>query len=475
MSSVTHAALQRQVKQLTNEPESSCKSAQCGGSKQKPRAMPGTVSRALAGAMLLLSLPALAAFTGGRAPLLSGRVLPRAGARGTCMQSSGGGGGATDIFDMATLIGASLARPGAGAFVAGYRAEPSLDYKNPTMDLPIREFSETLPSIRPAKPLELYEYEACPFCRKVREAVSMLDLDVVVYPCPRSGTRYRAKVTDMGGKAQFPYLVDPNTKFASYESDRIIRYLFQTYGDGIVPLPLTLGPLTSASASLASAFRMGKGRQAKPGLPPTPAQPLEFWSYEASPFCRVVRERLCELELAHKVVTVARGSPKREQLVELAGKMQVPYLVDPNTGTQMFESADINAYLDRTYGPGGSSEAPAPASTPAPEEPPAQEVRTQVSARTHESARTHDSVCPQQSALRVRTHVAAFSVSVDPGVCSGSECVDLLFPCGCRTRLALARRRSRWRLNCWTILGRMTDDSLTAKDRPHWSPSLVLL
>lgn len=338
--------------------------------------------------LLLLWLPALAAFTAPPgAQLLAGRAAAparaaplarttagalaraRARARGAAMQSSSSGGGAPDIFDMATLIGASLARPGAGAFVAGYRAEPSQDYKNPTMDLPVREFSETLPSIRPAKPLALYEYEACPFCRKVREAVSMLDLDVVVYPCPRDGTRYRANVTDMGGKSQFPYLVDPNTKFASYESDRIIRYLFQTYGDGIVPLPLTLGPLTTSSAALASAFRIGKGRQARPALPPAPAQPLEVWSYEASPFCRVVRERLCELELAHKVVTVARGSAKREKLVELAGKMQVPYLVDPNTGTQMFESADINAYLDRTYGPGSNG-----ASAAAVVEPPAQEA-----------------------------------------------------------------------------------------------------
>jgi glutathione S-transferase len=27
----------------------------------------------------------------------------------------------------------------------------------------------------------------------------------------------------------------------------------------------------------------------------------------------------------------------------------VPYLIDPNTGVQMFESAEIVAYLDRTY------------------------------------------------------------------------------------------------------------------------------
>jgi len=261
-------------------------------------------------------------------------------------------GGSQDILDIVSLIGASLARPGAGAFVAGYRAEPKQDYKNPTFNIPIREFSETLPSFRPAQPLELYEYEACPFCRKVREAVSMLDLDVIVYPCPRDGTRYRANVTEMGGKSQFPYLVDPNTKFASYESDRIVRYLFQTYGDGLVPLPLSLGPLTTSSAALASALRAGKGRQAKPNLPPSPPMPLELWSYEASPFCRVVREQMCELELAHKVITVARGSSKREQLVQIAGKMQVPYMVDPNTNTQMFESSEINAYLQRTYGSG---------------------------------------------------------------------------------------------------------------------------
>jgi hypothetical protein len=35
--------------------------------------------------------------------------------------------------------------------------------------------------------------------------------------------------------------------------------------------------------------------------------------------------------------------------VERSGKMMVPYLADPNTGTEMFESADIVAYLRRTY------------------------------------------------------------------------------------------------------------------------------
>ena len=33
----------------------------------------------------------------------------------------------------------------------------------------------------------------------------------------------------------------------------------------------------------------------------------------------------------------------------LSGKMQVPYLLDPNTGVRMFESGDIRAYLYETY------------------------------------------------------------------------------------------------------------------------------
>ncbi len=272
---------------------------------------------------------------------------------------------------------ASLARLGSGSFVSGYRADIDTDYSNPTFNLPLKEYSDTLPSIRPLKSLELYEFEACPFCRKVREALSMLDIDATVYPCPKDGVRFRPAVIAQGGKAQFPYLVDPNTQFAAYESDAIIKYLFQTYGDGVVPLELALGPLTLVSAAAATALRPGRGRQsavAASAAAPAPAAPLELWGYESSPFCRLVRERLCELELPHRSVTAARGSPKREQLRAAAGRFQVPYLVDPNTGAAMFESADILAYLDRTYAPGAlpppspaaASDPPPPADTPTP-------------------------------------------------------------------------------------------------------------
>ncbi len=201
---------------------------------------------------------------------------------------------------------------------------------------------------QPERLLELYEFEACPFCRKVREMLSALDLDAKVFPCPRGGTRFRPTVVERGGRAQFPYLVDPNTGASMYESDDINRYLAKTYGDGAVPLALRLGPLTMASSALASAMRPGRGRAARPSK--MPAEPLELYSFESSPYCRLAREALCELELPYVLHNVAKGSPRRAAFVARSGRMMVPWLVDPNTGTSMFESADIVAYLRRTYG-----------------------------------------------------------------------------------------------------------------------------
>nr|MBK7068917.1 glutathione S-transferase N-terminal domain-containing protein [Deltaproteobacteria bacterium] len=202
--------------------------------------------------------------------------------------------------------------------------------------------------VRPEKLLELYEFEACPFCRKVREMLSVLDLDAMVYPCPRDGTRFRPKAKELGGRAMFPYLVDPNTGTALYESDDINRYLAKTYGDGTVPLALSLGPLTILSSALGSAFRAGHGRAASPSK--APALPLELYSFEVSPYCRIAREALCELEIPYVLHNVAKGSPKRAAFEALSGKMMVPYLVDPNTGAAMFESAEIVSYLRRSYG-----------------------------------------------------------------------------------------------------------------------------
>ena len=199
---------------------------------------------------------------------------------------------------------------------------------------------------RPAAPLVLYDFESCPFCRKVREALTVLDLEADVRPCPKGGGRFRPELVARGGKAQFPYLVDPNTGKEMYESDAIVRYLFAEYGEGPPPAVL-LGQLPVIGGSIASGLRFGRGTHAEPSR--APAAPLELWSFEASPFCRIVREKLCTLELPYRLHNVAKASPSRAAFVARSGRMQVPYLVDPNTGAELFESAEIVAYLERSY------------------------------------------------------------------------------------------------------------------------------
>jgi glutathione S-transferase len=199
---------------------------------------------------------------------------------------------------------------------------------------------------RPVEPLLLYEFESCPFCRKVREALTLLDLDADVRPCPKGGQRFRPELVERGGKALFPYLVDPNTRKEMYESDAIVRYLFAEYGEGPPPA-LLLGDWATLTGSLASALRLGRGTQVEPSR--APLLPLELWSFEASPFSRIVREKLCTLELPYRLHNVGKGSARRAAFEKRSGKMQVPYLIDPNSGAALFESADIVAYLERRY------------------------------------------------------------------------------------------------------------------------------
>jgi glutathione S-transferase len=93
--------------------------------------------------------------------------------------------------------------------------------------------------------------------------------------------------------------------------------------------------------------RLGKGSKYQFSKPPV--KPLTLWAYEASPFCKIVRERLSELEIPHLLKNCPRGSRKRQELFNLTGIFQVPFLQDPNTGVNMFESADIIEYLDKIY------------------------------------------------------------------------------------------------------------------------------
>jgi glutathione S-transferase len=204
--------------------------------------------------------------------------------------------------------------------------------------------------------LELYDFEGCPYCRKVREVLCELDLDYLVHPVAQGSPR-RPELKQLGGKVQVPYLIDPNTHTRLYESDDIIDYLNERYGRGrragwSLPIPSLLDDIDSAAAS---AVRLGRGTRCRAATKRTAFKPLTLYNMEGSPYCRKVRETLSELDLTYSVRNVPKGSPKRAELEERGGKVQVPYLIDPNTGTEMYESDEIVAYLEEHYGSGGQA------------------------------------------------------------------------------------------------------------------------
>lgn len=190
--------------------------------------------------------------------------------------------------------------------------------------------------------LQLYEFEACPFCRRVREALTELDLSAEVYPCPKGSTRHRNIVKESGGKEQFPYLIDLSTGTKLYESGDIVKYLFRTYGGGKEP-STGLIESTIFTGWVPTLLRAGRGmsrwESAAADIPP---KKLELFSYENNQFARIVREALCELELPYVLHNVGVGSMSSSQV-------QVPFLVDPNKDVRLGNHQDILQYLFQNY------------------------------------------------------------------------------------------------------------------------------
>ncbi|KAL5078457.1 hypothetical protein RYX36_017441 [Vicia faba] len=197
--------------------------------------------------------------------------------------------------------------------------------------------------------LQLFEFEACPFCRRVREAMTELDLSVEVYPCPKGSVRHRETVRKTGGKEMFPFLIDQNNGVTMYESSDIVKYLFEQYGEGRSP---SLGLLESTifTGWMPTILRAGRGMTLWEcsGVYPPPRK-LELFSYENNPNARIVREALCELELPYILRNVGEGSRRTKLLLDASGSKEVPYFVDHNTGFQSGDYKIILPYLFKTY------------------------------------------------------------------------------------------------------------------------------
>ena len=243
-------------------------------------------------------------------------------------------------IDTATSGFASIARAPYGTTVA---AELNAD-------------SGAVRQLPAASQLKLYEFEACPFCRRVREVVTYLDLEVTIVPCA-AGSRHRAAVaaaaTAQGkDRPTFPYLEDEAAGVNLFESEDIVNHLLRSYGNG-VPLPPPSEyflPSTLLTGWIPALLRPGRGTTVDPSaMASSPAQLPTLYSYDGNQFCRLVREALTELDIPYTLVSVGKGSPARARLVTIAGKSTAPHFVDPNTGAAMGESYDICEYLFREY------------------------------------------------------------------------------------------------------------------------------
>ena len=185
--------------------------------------------------------------------------------------------------------------------------------------------------------------------------------------------RFRPDALDISGVSQFPLLLDLNTGDQLLESADIIDHLYKHYGNASRSasrgLRRQLAVSTSMAATAARSVGGVRGMNATPSI--SAQQPLELFSFEASPYSRPVRELLTELEIPYRLRNFAKSrwqemgppvvrsrwfpdapitSPNRLRMRELTGRSQVPYLIDPNTGVSMFESVDIMVYLKDTYG-----------------------------------------------------------------------------------------------------------------------------
>ena len=244
----------------------------------------------------------------------------------------------------------------------------------------------TATPMQPEKSLILYEHEACPYSRRVREVMTLLNLDYESRPSPHKGQVYRDELKELAGKAQVPFLIDDNIAKGSegnqiLDSQAIIDHLFANYSKkGFTPDKYQRqnkkdnASIANKAASVASMLRGVKAVHPKKNLARgKPKAPIHLYGFEASPFCRLVREKLSELEVGYINHNVAREriqdigafgfhlgfgeyqpikGGKRDRLMneDLKGKLLFPYLIDPNTDTQMYESQDIIDYLEYNYG-----------------------------------------------------------------------------------------------------------------------------
>ncbi len=79
---------------------------------------------------------------------------------------------------------------------------------------------------QPDQMLEVYQFEGCPFCSKVRQKMTDLGIDFIARAVDPDD---RSRVEEVSGQTNVPVLVDPNEDVVMPESDDIVEYLEEQY------------------------------------------------------------------------------------------------------------------------------------------------------------------------------------------------------------------------------------------------------
>ena len=83
---------------------------------------------------------------------------------------------------------------------------------------------------KPEAMLELYQFEECPYCKRVREKMTDLGMSYIIHNVPRAREK-RVKLEKISGQKFVPVLVDANTKtMIADDDDKAIEYLEKMYG-----------------------------------------------------------------------------------------------------------------------------------------------------------------------------------------------------------------------------------------------------
>ena len=237
-----------------------------------------------------------------------------------------------------------------------------------------------------------YDIENSPNCRRVRELLTELDVNVDVVIPATSNSRcfldpnYIYYLTSPNDSIIVPRMTivdsnDNNGEEVTVEGvDDIIAVLESKYS--LIPSSTSdtdedignndesivdgkdqiITTLQNIGNYVATALRIGRGMAVSPAArfrneavpdaitPPRPKEPLILYSYEGNQFCRLVREVLTELDVFYELRSTGKGSIRRTELAEITGgSTQCPYLIDPNTDMKISDSKAIIQYLYQTY------------------------------------------------------------------------------------------------------------------------------